>query len=58
MSGSAERVSAPAMESILTVSVCPSGQVDGSDDDDIGRCSVNVEPQARHRNSYRGMGTG
>jgi hypothetical protein len=46
------------MESILTVSVCPSGQVDGSDDDDIGRCSVNVEPQARHRNSYRGMGTG
>lgn len=34
-----------------TVSSCPAGQVAGSLDRTIGRDSVNVAPQARHRNS-------
>jgi len=43
------------MESSRTVSWCPSGQAAGSPEAAIGRCSVNVVPQERHRNSYVGM---
>jgi hypothetical protein len=38
-----------------TVSTCPSGQVAGSPEALIGRDSMNVAPQERHRNSYVGM---
>ena len=46
----APRVSA-TVESSRTVSGCPSGQVAGSDDALIGRCSTKVAPQERQRNS-------
>jgi hypothetical protein len=37
------------VDSSLTVSSWPSGQVAGADDSVIGRLSSNVEPQARQR---------
>ena len=43
------------MDSSRTVSACPSGQVAGSAEAAIGRCSVNVVPQERQRNSYVGI---
>lgn len=46
---------APAIDSSLVVSVCPSGQVAGSLEAIIGRFSVKVVPHERHRNSYVGM---
>lgn len=46
------------VESSLTVSAWPSGQVAGAEAADIGRLTSKVLPQARQRNSYRGMVTG
>jgi len=42
------------VESSLTVSSWPSGQVHGADDSLIGRVRSNVSPHARQRYSYRG----
>jgi len=39
------------VDSSLTVSSCPCGQVHGADDSAIGRFSSNVSPQARQRYS-------
>ncbi|GCD46093.1 hypothetical protein GKJPGBOP_05839 [Streptomyces paromomycinus] len=39
------------VESSLTVSSCPSGQVAGAEDSAIGRFSSKVEPQERQRYS-------
>ena len=43
------------MVSSFTVSSCPCGQAAGADDSFIGRLTSKVSPQARQRNSYRGM---
>lgn len=43
------------VESSLTVSAWPCGQLAGSPDSVIGRLTSKVSPQARQRNSYRGM---
>jgi hypothetical protein len=43
------------VERSLTVSPWPRGQVAGEDASAIGRLSSKVSPQARQRNSYRGM---
>jgi hypothetical protein len=43
--------SAPAIDSIRTVSSWPFGHVAGSPEAIISRCSVNVWPHERHRNS-------
>ena len=45
-------------ERSLTVSAWPSGQLAGADASAIGRLTSKVLPQARQRNSYRGMPTG
>ncbi|GGR88033.1 hypothetical protein GCM10010284_21420 [Streptomyces rubiginosohelvolus] len=42
----------------LTVSSWPAGQEAGSEDCAMGRLTSKVSPQVRHRNSYRGMGSG
>jgi hypothetical protein len=39
------------MDSSLTVSSWPSGQFAGADASLIGRCTSNVDPHARQRNS-------
>lgn len=46
------------MDSNRTVSSWPAGQVAGSPEAAIGRCSVKVDPHDRQRNSYSGMRTG
>jgi hypothetical protein len=46
------------VESSLTVSPWPCGHVAGSAEAVIGRLTSKVSPQARHRNSYRGMNKG
>jgi hypothetical protein len=43
------------VDSSFTVSSCPCGQAAGAEDSLIGRLTSKVSPQARQRNSYRGM---
>jgi hypothetical protein len=42
------------VDSSLTVSSWPCGQLHGASDSLIGRVRSKVSPQARHRYSYRG----
>jgi hypothetical protein len=53
--GPPERPVTATVESSLTVSVWPDGQVADADDSAIGRDCSNVDPQARQRYSYLGM---
>src|SRR5690606_37319974 len=56
--GEAARPASATVDSSLTVSSCPRGHTAGSLAALIGRSTSKVSPQARQRNSYRGMSPG